>query len=183
MSEASPLTDIADNIIPWLRPLKPGDLNTHVAKMVNLRINMIREGEAHFAQFERPAIIREKAAAAFAALTALEKALPCPTDIVGRTREWIEPLQDVAGPDPRTNTLHWQCALHAFLLVREFSEKKAVTTQGGNVHSIAILLHEAIAGTQSPDAGLLRSVRKVTRWYAGNDPADGLQWIVRTKFR
>jgi hypothetical protein len=174
-------TDIVDDIVDNLRPLKRGVRGREVAKAALLHIKIVRDVAAHFAQFGPAAVIRERAADAVAALVALEKALPHSTDTVSvcascgwetprswfdfaSTRERIELMQHIIGPDPRMNTLHWLCAHQAIGLVNEFSEKPTVTTEAGDVHSIAQLLSEAVTGTQSSQVGLLWTVRKVMKW-------------------
>jgi hypothetical protein len=61
--------------------------------------------------------------------------------------------------------LQWLCAHQAYVLIKQFSDELPVTTQNGNMHAIAQLLFEAVAGRPcSEKAGLLRTVKKVKRW-------------------
>jgi hypothetical protein len=83
------------------------------------------------------------------------------TGIGGPLRQ-IAALNRATGPDKRFNHLQWLCAHQAHVLIKQFSDELPVSSQNGNMHAIAQLLFEAVAGQPcSERAGLLRAVKKV----------------------
>jgi hypothetical protein len=177
--------DIADDIVFELRPLrrlKRGEVRPEPA--IAQHIEIINKVVAGWARIGTVAVIRKRAARAVRALAALEEV--CPTQPAGgrqlfggvdvhHVRKQIESLTYATklalgkkGREPRaSNNLHWMCAHQAIVLIEQFSKKPPVTRPGGNAHSVAKLLFEAVTGTPCSDSGLVKAVKKVKKWRGG----------------
>jgi hypothetical protein len=68
------------------------------------------------------------------------------------------------GPDRRFDYLQWLCAHGAVVLLKEFSDRKPVSTKNGNVHCIGQLIRKAITGDEESKASGLRAAKAVMAW-------------------
>ena len=75
--------------------------------------------------------------------------------------------------EPPSSHVDWRqhmCALHAGVLIEQFSKSPRISSQGKNVHRVALLIHEAVTGEPLGDdpAKLLRAVRATRHWFVKN---------------
>ena len=168
--ERRPLDEIIEEIVLYLRPLKPQAVNPGPA----IRRAVEKISKDDLAYLRNTKKIRKRAREADIAVAKLERLFPRSIDSkippsnnpsrIHRFRWWLQALAETKGPDPRTNTIQRECAQHAFALVNEFSNKPPVKTQNGNCHLIAQFLFEAVTGKPASEVGLLRAVKRVTRY-------------------
>jgi hypothetical protein len=160
-----PLDEIIEEIVFYLRPLKPQAVNRLPAIKHAIKHAVEEIAKDDLAYLRNAKKICKRAREADIALAKLERLFPPSKDSkIHRFRLWLQALARTKGPDPRTNTIQWECARHAFVLVNEFSEKPPVKLQNGNCHLIAQLLFEAVTGKPPSEAGLLRAVKRVARF-------------------
>ena len=165
-----PLDEIIEDIVLYLHPLKAQAVNPRPA----IRHAVEEIAKDDLAYLRNVKKICKRAREADIALAKLERLFPRSIDSkippsnnpsrIHRFRWWLQALAETKGPDPRTNTIQWECALHAFSLVNEFSKKRPVTTQNETWHLIAQLLFEAATGKPPSEAGLLRAVKRAARF-------------------
>ena len=159
-----PLDEIIEDIVLYLHPLKAQAVNPRPA----IRHAVEEIAKDDLAYLRNVKKICKRAREADIALAKLERLFPRSIDNnssrIHRFRLWLQALAKTKGPDPRTNTIQWECALHAFSLVNEFSKKRPVTTQNETWHLIAQFLFEAATGKPPSEAGLLRAVKRVARF-------------------
>ena len=168
--ERRPLDEIIEEIVLYLRPLKPQAVNPGPA----IRRAVEKISKDDLAYLRNTKKIRKRAREADIAVAKLERLFPRSIDSkippsnnpsrIHRFRLWLQALAKTKSPDPRTNTIQWECALHAFSLVNEFSNKRPVTTQNETWHLIAQFLFEAATGKPPSEAGLLRAVKRAARF-------------------
>jgi hypothetical protein len=172
------LKDIAGDILTELRPLKSGAGDPRA--VIEKHIELVNREVAGFAEANTAYTEWRKAAArALQELEGIDGRVPPPSPDVDRqqpVRVWpgIESAREALAwplriklPSVHINRQQHLCALHAGLLVKQFSEKP-VFSRGKNVHRVALLLYEAITGIESPGddpAKLLRAVRALRHWF------------------
>ena len=165
-----PLDEIIEEIVLYLHPLKAQAVDPRPA----IRHAVEEIAKDDLAYLRNVKKICKRAREADIALAKLERLFPRSIDSkippsnnpsrIHRFRLWLQALAKTKSPDPRTNTIQWECALHAFSLVNEFSNKRPVTTQNETWHLIAQFLFEAATGKPPSEAGLLRAVKRVARF-------------------
>lgn len=178
--------DIVDDIIAALRRLKPDAGNPGGG----IRTHMTLVGQLTAAWFSTDIhAVKEAAKSVLEGLDRLDKLWPAHLvrrgneplcDAYQFTRTYVKGLAGDPGVDTcevvagrameanrhysRAGYLKIMCVQQAIVLVRQFSKKKPVIANGGNVHQIAQLLFEAQPdGKRCFNTELLQAVRDV-RW-------------------
>lgn len=164
--------DIVDDIIAALRQPKPdaGDPRD------GIRTHMTLVGQLTAAWFSTDIhAVKEAAKDVLEGLDRLDKLWPAHLvrrgnaplcDAYQFTRTYVEGLAAMEANRhySRAGYLKIMCVQQAIVLVRQFSKKKPVIANGGNVHQIAQLLFEAQPdGKRCFNTELLQAVRDV-RW-------------------
>ena len=147
------LNDIADEICDgWLKAAARPEIPAEIA-FVKKEAKALLDNPMMDIKF-----VRAKAAKAQKAVKALGDFGD--VDVSVELRKWAA-LTKARGPDRRGDNLQWLCAHSACVLVENFGISKPVSTQNGNVHAIAQLIHEAITRLPGSDASGLKAVRAV----------------------
>jgi hypothetical protein len=173
-----PRAEIVEDIAKELTPRKRGDPRPTISSyiyilsgkfdMVDGHGQRVGDGGALFLRMiktlPRWRDVREKAEAIEKAISTFEREFP---DLIDRAltaplRASLAPYRNVSD-GPEHDVLGWLCANQAHALVRQFSRKDPVSTQNGNVHTIAQFIFEAVTGKAPSDNGLLQAVRRVVR--------------------
>jgi hypothetical protein len=167
--------DIIEEIESELRPLK-----RRMQKPSGLQLRPPREEiKAHIAIVSRSAqtklpnarSVRDKARRALPLVRALEGEFPLRIPYGSgqlNISDFIEPLTHLEGPDPRLDALQFYCGHQALVLIEQLSKKPVAMTPGGNAHTIAQLLFEAVTGELPSATGLLQAGRKAKRFRDGD---------------
>jgi hypothetical protein len=145
--------EIADDITRALKPFKRRGAD--LRREILLRIEIAERPFDVGAYYDKA---RDEAKRAEKALAILGDGFPEISALLKRAagrKPW--------GMDRRFGVSQWLCALGAWSLIALFSKQPPVSAQGGNLHTIAQLIREAVTGTPGSSADTLRACKIVLR--------------------